>query len=359
MVKYELVASDYLADGTRDYGADLIGYAKHESESGVMPKTARVRIAAVKEFFELYNIEVNPRSLKDVRRLSPKGGRRTDFDYIDRKILSEILHHGDARFKAFTLFCASSGVRIGEALSIKWSDIKIPDRKEYPDKPASVFIRDSKTGNSRTTFITQECEQALAEWKKVYANYIAFATKRSQNLQYADRIKKDSGDRVFPFSRDSAYSMWDRAIRGAGYFNQDSQTRRVTMNIHRLRNFFSVQVASAAGQQFSELILGHSDKYDKAYSEQSPKEKEKNYKKAEPMLTIGAIGPMLEKYVEDLAQLKQSNEELKKRLADMKQVEAILEAAKTRAHASPEYAELKVKIDEWMMEIIERRKEKQ
>jgi integrase len=318
--KYEAFALDYL-DGTRDYSADVIAYAKKQDEKGVVPKTAHIRIVAVKEFLSSNGIEMDIRTLKDIRRLKPKGGKRTNFEYVDKKILGEILHHVDARGKAFILTAATSGARLGEILALTWADIKVPDRTKYPDKPASIFIRISKTGESRTTFITRECEAALEEWKKVYSNYIEFSSKRSLNLKTPSRQKKRRDDNVFPFTRTSVYLLWDTALKRAGYFSRDNGTQRLQMNLHRLRNFFSVQVASAAGNQVSELLLGHVDQYGGAYSGRPRGELEREYMKAEPSLTVGATTQRIEQNAAEIDALQRENAELKERLAMVEQVQ--------------------------------------
>ncbi len=310
---YENFASQYLAEKNRNYSYDVIAYTKKQDEDGIVPKTAHIRIVAVKEFLSSNDIELDNRSLKDIRRLKPKGGKRTDFEYIDRKILGEILHHVDARGKAFVLVLATSGIRLGEALNLNWTDIKVPDRTKYPDKPTSVYVRTSKTGQSRTTFITRECEAALDEWRKVYSDYRDFATKRSENLKTPSREKKRRDDNVFPFTRTSVYAMWDSALKKAGHFKKDNGTQRLQMNLHRLRNFFSVQVASAVGTQVSEVLLGHSDQYGGAYTGRSPEQLESEYLKAEYNLTIGATSSAIETTSREVAQLKRQLEEMETR----------------------------------------------
>jgi integrase len=324
MQNYENIASEYLSDKTRDYAGDILSYVKRMEESEVAPKTAHTRIVAVKEFLSLHGIELDKRTLKDVKRLQPKGGRRTDFDYIDKKNLHEILHHGDARFRAFVLVLASSGMRLGEALNLNWSDLKSPDRVKYPDKPASLFIRTSKTGHSRTVFITCECEIALQEWQKVYADYRDFATKRSENLKNVDLTKKNGDNKIFPFTRTSVYAMWDAALHKAGYFNRDDQTKRVKMNLHRLRNFFSVQVASAAGTQVSELLLGHSDQYGNAYNGRSMQDLEAEYLKAEPVLTIGTTSHQVERNAAEIEELRKQVDTLTRELEIQKNKESAI-----------------------------------
>lgn len=318
--RYESFAAEYLKDD-RNFPNDIISYARHLDETGVVPKSAHTRIIAVKEFFSHNGIELETRTLKDIRRIQPKGGKRTNFEYIDKKILGEILHHVDARGKAFILMLASSGMRIGEALALNWSDLKIPDRNKYPDKPASIFIRTSKTGHSRTVYITRETEAALHEWKKVYSEYREFATTRSKNLKTPLVEKKNSDNRVFPFTRTSCYALWDTALKASGYFSKDDGTKRVQMNIHRLRNFFSVQMASATNTQVSEYLLGHFDKYGGAYTGRSQEQWEHDYMKAEANLTIGTTTQQIEATSKEVADLRNQVDFLTMQLEAIKAID--------------------------------------
>lgn len=282
---YEKIALKYLAN-QRSHAQDVINYAKHLKEAGINPKTSHGRLAAVKEFFSKYHISINEEARKSIKGNKPKMRVSTHFNYIDKKILGEILHHGDARFKAFVLTAASSGARLGEVLNLSWSDIETPNRKVYPDKPTSVRIRDSKTGTARTVYITRETEAALTEWHKVYDNYREYATKRSMNLKAITKAKRNDDKRVFPFTKTSVYRLWDSALNCAGYLKRDTETNRTRMNIHRLRNFYSVQVSGAAGLDVANVFLGHSDRYGGAYSGRSDESWEAEYLKAEPALTI-------------------------------------------------------------------------
>ena len=331
LVVYEKFAVKFLKEN-RDYQDDIVSYVKHLDDVKTAPKSAHTRIVGVKEFLSFNNIELDKDTLKTVKRLHPKGGRRTDFEYVDKKILGEILHHTDARGTAFILVASSSGARLGEILSLNWSNIKIPDRQKYPDKPASIFITTSKTGHSRTSYITRECELALDEWKKVYSGYRKFATKRSENLKNADVLKQNDDNRVFPFTSTSVYSMWNDALTKAGYYNKDEGTQRVQMNLHRLRNFFSVQVASACNTQVSEYLLGHADQYGGAYTGRSDAEWERDYMKAESALTIGSTTRVTEQHSEEIKRLRQENDALKIKLES------------TSTGQSTELAELKARM---------------
>jgi integrase len=312
MAKYEAFARTYLAD-ERDYAGDYLRYIKHLNESDVPPKTAHTRYIAVREFLGRYDIELDKQTTKTARRLKPRGGRRTNIEYASREILGEILHHCDAQFRAFVLFLLSSGCRLAEPLRLKWVDITFPDRPKYPDKPASVFIRKSKEGNSRTVYITRECETALLEWKKVSGNYQKFALQRSENLKNPKNVDTD---RVFQFSRTTVYERWHEALKDAEHYNVDVETHRVRLNLHRLRNFFSVQISSAAGIQIADVLMDHYDRYGGAYSGRPEPELEAAYLKAEPLLTIGAnTAPAIQAM--EIETLKKLNQNLLERMTKM------------------------------------------
>jgi integrase len=320
MEKYETFVLKYLKE-KRDYSADFLRYIKHLNESGVPPHTAGIRYVAVREFLRRYDVEIDDKRLKDARRLKPKGGRRTNLEYADRQILSEILCHTDVRSRAFLLFLISSGCRLGEAMNVKWNDLTFPDRTKYPDKPVQVFIRTSKTGFSRKTYISHECEAALIEWKKVSDDFQVRSKRLSANLK---NPKKDDNGKVFPFAKTGIYEMWNKALDDSGHYNKDNETGRVRLNIHRLRNYFAVQVSSAAGNQMSEVLLGHTDSYQGAYSGRPESEMEAAYLKAEPFLTVATMnapgfGRELESQALKITSQDQTIAKLQERISELEQ----------------------------------------
>ncbi|OPX64741.1 MAG: site-specific tyrosine recombinase XerC [Methanoregula sp. PtaU1.Bin006] len=306
--QYEQFARDYLT-GKRDKARDFFLFVKKMDEKKVAPKTAHTRYIAVREWMKFHDIVIPDKIRDDAKRLKPKGGRRTNFEYFDRKTIGEILAHGDARFRAFVLVLASSGIRLGEALNLKWRDLNIPDRLKYPERPASLFIAESKTGNSRKVYISREAEAALDEWRKVIPKYRAVAEKKARNLGKEASHDKDA---MFPISETVVYELWDGVLRDAGLMNKDERTNRTRLNIHRLRNFFSVQVASV-NKDVAEMLMGHSDQYGGAYTGRPDAEIEEVYRQAEPLLSIsGATGRSAE-----IEELRRENADLRQKMEDI------------------------------------------
>lgn len=288
MLEYEKFAAEYLA-GERDKPRDFFLFVKNMNERKVPPKTAHTHYVAVRSWMEYNDIVIPEKVRADAKRNKPKGGRRTNFEYFDKPAIQAILAHGDVRFRAFILVMASSGIRLGEAMRLRWCNLTIPDRMKYPEKPAALFIEVTKTGDSRTVYISREAEQALDEWKKVLPQYRETALNKVGNLKGKGRMPKYADDAMFPIGLSTVYETWDKVLTDAGLMSKDTRTRRTRLNIHRLRNFFSVQVTSSAGGTVAEYLLGHSDPYDHAYDGRSPEDWQKAYRKAEPLLTVSDI----------------------------------------------------------------------
>jgi integrase len=70
------------------------------------------------------------------------------------------LQNADVKWRALVLFLVSSGVRIGDTVSLKDSHV------ELSANPPIVRVRReyTKEGDNFTTFISKEAKLALQEW---------------------------------------------------------------------------------------------------------------------------------------------------------------------------------------------------
>jgi integrase len=282
--KYEKLATKYLKE-KRDNAADLVGFITDMNKKGIPPRTINIRITGIHQFLIENDIEFTDKDRVRFRRVKPKGGRRTNIKYADVQILRDILGQSDTRLRALILVLASSGIRIGEALNLKWSEVRIPARSKDSerDKLTELFIRDSKNQTSRKAWITREAEEALLAWKIATPAYNESVLKKSTNLGL---IRKREENYVFPFGTTSVYTVWDRACKAAGHYTKDETTKRNQLNIHRLRGFFKTQTMSVVPSEISELLMGHSDPYGNAYNGLPDSKLEQEYQKCERTLTI-------------------------------------------------------------------------
>ena len=232
--------------------------------------------------------------------------------------------HTDVKGKALILTLASSGMRIGECLQVKLSDV------DLSDNPARIVVRGeiTKTGDTRTVFISREAKEALKEWLKVREAYLKSAANRNKGLGNSKPVEDD---RLFPFSYNTANEMWENALRKAGLLDRDSSTGWNRYRIHGLRKFFRSQLALACPVEIVEALMGHEGYLTEAYRRYTLKQMAEYYRKAEHLVTVQMPKEIAEiesefwqeldrnrKLIEDLIienrELRGKNEELEKRL---------------------------------------------
>lgn len=283
---YEHLAARYLRDGDRNCVYDLLQFVRWESDNDVVPCTARVHIAGVQQWLIENDVSFTEKDRQRLRRISPRGGRRTNIKFVDTIALREIVAVLDPRMRAFVLVAACTGMRISEVLALVWSRVSFPDRQKMgqSEKLAEIYISDSKNQSARRVWITREAEDALMVWRGRIPEYKHKSAKASKNLGIVSQ--NAIPDRVFPFTVYSVYSAWNRALEEVGRYSKDPVTGRVQMNVHRLRGFFKTQTMPLVGGEMSELMMGHCDAYGHAYNGLPDHQMEKLFQKCEGALTV-------------------------------------------------------------------------
>jgi len=166
-----------------------------------------------------------------------------------------IIQHMDLKGKALFLTLASSGMRIGESLSLTLNDI------DLEHDPVSIQIRgeNTKTGEQRFTFISSEAKEALIEWLKVRGAYMEQAHYKNAGFLACGfsgpRPNPEEDNRIFPFAMKTAQDTWRLAIKSAGLRERDPATGRYSLHIHQLRKFFRSQLALAVPVDIVEMLM--------------------------------------------------------------------------------------------------------
>ncbi len=281
MDRYEDLAAQYLASGD-DVPGDLRKYAASMQE--IPPKTAAIRLTGIKEYLLVNGIELSERETRLIRSRMPRGGTQTTERDLTPQVLQTILTHADVKGRALILTLMSSGIRIGEAVQLKVSDI------DLERDPAVVHIRAeiTKTRRARTTFISHEAVAAVREWLKVREAYLESASARNKGLvaQGIGSVKTVKDPRLFPFATHVAQSMWRTILRNADLAYLDEATGRHQHHIHQLRKYFRTQMAIACPVDVVEAMLGHEGYLTSAYRRYTVDQLAEAYKKAEPIITL-------------------------------------------------------------------------
>jgi integrase len=282
--QYEKLVDRYLKE-KRKYPEDMAGFVI--SLQSRPPLSAKQTFNSVKEFFNHYDLELPAKDLKFIRNKLPKGSVRTIEKDMDTDTIRTIIQHLDVKGRALVLVLASSGMRINEALTVALEDI------DFNYKPALITIRgeNSKTGNNRITFISEEAKQAVNEWLKVRSEYIRTSTKRNNGLVKSGRGHEKTGvddGRLFPFSDQNASALWDNALEKAEILSRDKTTNRKQLHYHQLRKFFISQLSLLISKEVAETLAGHNGYLTGSYRRYTKKQLSDEYLKAQHLLTIQA-----------------------------------------------------------------------
>jgi integrase len=290
---------DHYFTDSRNYEEDIKNFLHTIKDKP--PKTIRLMLSVAKSFLIENEVELPERFW---RRMSKKvkGTRALTLDIVPsndqlRRIISHMPIHGKALF----LMLASSGMRIGEALSLdKDDDI------DLAQNPVEVRIsgKNSKNGDSRINFISSEAKEAVEEWLKTRGEYLtsAVAKCKPRNHYKAEfRGKNPNDNRLFPFEISTANTIWTNAVRKAGMLKKDKQTDRNTLHPHVLRKFFRSKMATLIPVDVTEALMGHEGYLTEVYRRYSQEDLTKFYLQGESTVLVFGTGGNLNELRQDFS----------------------------------------------------------
>jgi len=333
-VKYEKLIDKYLTE-KRDHKVDLMGFGTSMKDRP--PLSQRQTINLVNEFLACNNIVIPHGDMKRIRR-KIKGGVVTSEKEFDVNTVRSILRYMDIKSRSLLLTLISSGMRIGETLQLRDSDI------DLNSVPAKITIRPeyTKTQQGRITFLTPQAAEALNTWLPQRENYLASSNGKNKGLVGKNMAKErgNNGDHLFPFSLNVANLMFETAVTRAGLMTKDERTKRSQIHLHMTRKFFISQMAMVtSSKEIPETLAGHGGNMTEAYRRYPVKQLANEYAKAQHVLTIAEeqeikaveaeFKAKLQKHDSTLASITIENSELKKTIAEMQGRLTAMEQAST------------------------------
>lgn len=240
----------------RNFQKDIEKYYEKLYLENVPPKTRKVSLASIKVFM-LYNLpkydeRLPPSSWYKLTHGKYKGSSSVVNDKVPTvETLRKILMGANLRSKTLFMMLATSGMRISEALSIRWDDIN------FKNNPTSIElgVEITKTNQSRTVFITPETTEILLQWEEAKEDY---AKKRENSWpSYYD------AEKVFPFSYQNALVMWWTLLTNSK--NSKKDHTRYIYHPHVLRKFFRSRLSKVLPPDYIEFLMGHDTPRTKEY----------------------------------------------------------------------------------------------
>jgi len=311
----EQTPDKYIKKDIKEIENDLITFLRNEKQKKTPPKTIHVIKSAVTGFLTYNNIELQPKTKDQIKYLLKGTSTLTLKETPTPEQLREILQHGETKARALFLMSSSSGMRIGEILSLT------PDNINFGHSPTKIMIsgKHTKTGTSRTTFISDEATETLKAWMKERSDWLhKKATAKPKHIIYnrkSTTIKLTDENRIFPMGYTNARTIWERLITKSGYNQKDPDTDRYKYTIHSLRAYFkSRMLIKGINPKIIDLFAGHRTQLDIAYYNLNQEELIKQYLSAMPELQVFGDQQITIELREKLEETELNKEEMKKEM---------------------------------------------
>jgi integrase len=335
---YNSLFDQYLLSN-RDNDADFIRFSEHLIETRPA-LSAKQSMTLLRYAMTYHGITISKGTSQDIRRETMKGSAATVDRVLNTKIINAALQHTTIQGRALFLCLASSGARLNEILSISINDV------DFNSHPVKMTFRgeNTKTGQQRYTFISDEAAAAVQEWLKVRGQYIDMSNAKSKKLieRGLASIKTADDTRLFPFSDASVTAWWNDALAASGELTKDDVTGRNQLRIHGFRKFFLSQMSLVISKEIGEYLAGHSAYLSNAYRRYDEETVAGEYLKAMHMVSITGSKAVkeleselkktmheqaikTEKHADALVQVLAENSELKTQLKTVMERLTILE----------------------------------
>ena len=203
-----------------------------------------------------HGISISKGTSQDIHRETMRGSAATVDRVLNTKIINAVLQHTTIQGRALFLCLASNGARLNEMLSVGINDV------DFNSHPVRMTFRgeNTKNGQQRYTFVSDEAAAAVQEWLKVRGQYIEMSNAKSKKLieRGLASVKSAEDTRLFPFSDASVTAWWNDALTASGEMTKDDVTHRNQLRIHGFRKFFLSQMSLVISKEIGEFLAGHS-----------------------------------------------------------------------------------------------------
>jgi len=294
----------------------LRSFVIDQDKQGFMPRTIDIRINAAKEYLRYAGIRIYSEDFKQSVPLPRK--HKVVETPLTREIILRVLRNVSPKLQAVILVAVASGMRVGEIVQLKISDI------DFGTEPTTIHLRaeTTKTRTPRDVFLTEEATLALKDYLKRYHGW-----KNENEELLKDRFvfgRTSLSKRLYKHENElkTNYVIATVTLLQKGLLSSikkvpdlciKNSNGKYAIHFHAFRKFFRTNVGNASGRDFAEAMIGHTFYLDTYYN--LPEEKKKElYFKAEPYLTISDF----KKVEENMQEISQRHDKLEKTVEDLK-----------------------------------------
>ena len=244
-------------------GRSIEAFVEHEQDRGLKAKTVSVRLMSVHAFlrFLVDGEVIDPKVLKKKIRVKVPDALPKAIDPEDIKALLAAIDH--VRDRAMFLMLLRTGMRIGELLGLKISEINLQEKKV-------IIYEAQKTRTGRVVYFSDDGREALSSWLEARdpkKEFVFYGQGRNR-LGYT-----------------GAQLRFEKHIEAAGL-----STKGYT--IHCLRHTFASELLNAGMRlECLQALLGHTSlEVTRRYARLTDKTREEEYFRAMALIEKGAAG---------------------------------------------------------------------
>lgn len=314
----EVELAERIKNGEMDVYRILKEFVVYLDRLEKKPASIKLWVGAVKGYLRFLGVKIYSEEFRQMVKLPKKIRYREE--PLTKEILLRLLHNLPAKLQTVVLLATASGMRIGEIVQLKISDI------DFTTKPTRIRIRAeiTKTKEARETYLTTEATISLKdylrrffEWKEGndFNDQIIFGRtmlvrREKDDLKPSTKIRKtDLQLKSTPaLVAESVLSVSLKShIKKIPELSKLGENGRFMIHFHAFRKFFRTTVGDAVGRDYAEALMGHHFYLDTYYN--LPEEKRREmYLKTEPYLTISDFA-RIEKDLSNITEKQKEIEE--------------------------------------------------
>jgi len=313
----------------------LAEYKRENSEKiGYSNQTICDYISVAKEFLngqgcKIYNEDIKQR-FKLPRKINvyEKG--------LTKDIINRIVRLANAKLAAAVLIACSSGMRIGEIVQLRFSDVDFTE-------PVTITVRaeTTKTRETRITHISSEATSALKDYlsrknrERNDEDYVFLLQHEDRLRHLKERLAKNQYNNnglqkidkknisilesnLRDISKEERYAksvlstnhnlekQLSNLIKNIPELDAKNENGRYSIHFHAFRAWFKTQVTDAHQSDFAEALMGHKS-LKLVYYRQNEKVRAQTYLDVEHSLTIADT----EKIDQNYSEMQKDNQELR------------------------------------------------
>ena len=303
-----------------EYYTFLSKYQTKTNRTGYSNEATNQYVRLAKDFLNNEGCRIYNEDLKLKFRL-PKRVRPYEKG-LTKDVINRAIRFANRKLATVILMACSSGMRIGEIVQLRMSDV------EFTKTPTTILIRaeTAKTRETRITHISTEATKALKDYlakspKK--GNEYVFLLQHDDRIKWAEQrqdkrvvielkvqLKSLPPDERYAKSVSATIHNLDmqlaRCVKDIPELDVKNQNGKNWIHFHAFRAWFKTQVTDAHQSDFAEALMGHKS-LKLVYYRQNDKARSRTYLDIEHALTIADT----EKIDENFSEMQKDNLELR------------------------------------------------